>query len=165
MAPKEHQNLEELRTEENCKSSKRIRDFLRLSRTTDDTIRQQINGVPTSNCKDYFTKHVIPEWQIRSSVIEFCKGYAKDLRKETEEKKLEQNRVETSGDFNLRLDPYALKNHKDVLERQFSQCDMIDNWVRNESQVEGIIREQTVEVLNEKCYYNDWMEEFKKFNK
>ena len=60
------------------------------------------------------------------------------------------------------VDPYAVKKYNQQLQGQYSQCDSIENWVNNERVVEDIIREQTVDVLNDKCYFQDWIEEFKK---
>lgn len=142
---------------ENCEASSRIRAFLRLSRiATDDTIRQHLNETPRSQCDAYFRNKIAPQWKARSEVITFCSQYVKGMKE-----KLEVQKLEIHNDIDLRVNPYALKDEIDRLDQQTSQCTAIENWVRNESGVEMIIREQTASVLNDKCYYKNWLEEFK----
>lgn len=146
-----------LLTPENCQSSSRLRAFLLLSRiAADDTIRQHLNEINLKQCDSYFTRTILPQWIAREEAIAYCSEYAKHLRTETESEK-----VGVSGNYDLRIDPYALKDANDRLDRQFSRCSNIENWVANERSVESIIKEQTVNVLNDKCYYKDWLAEFK----
>lgn len=146
-----------LLTPANCESSSRIRAFLRLSRiATDDTIRQHLNETPSSKCDEYFNRKIAPQWRARSEVITFCSNYAKEIRE-----KVETQRSEVHNDVDLRIDPYALKNEMERLEQQTSKCTSIENWIQNESGVETIVREQTASVLNDKCYYKDWLAEFR----
>ncbi|KAG7191855.1 uncharacterized protein KQ657_002644 [Scheffersomyces spartinae] len=150
---------------DNCKSSTRIRAFLRLSRlATDDTIRQHLNEIQPSACNEYFQTVIVPAWKERSHAIEYCSDYALFLRQTSDSSKLEgdNNGHRTESDFDLRTDPYALKNYNEQLQSQYSQCDQIDNWVLNERNIETIIRGLTEEILNQKCYYGHWIEEFKK---
>lgn len=143
---------------ESCESSSRIRAFLRLSRiATDDTIRQHLNEIPRSKCDEYFNRKIVPQWRARSEVITFCSNYAKEIRL-----KVELRKAEAHNDHDLRIDPYALKNELSQLEEQTSKCTTIENWIHNESGVEAIIRAQTADVLNDKCYYKDWLAAFKK---
>ncbi|KAK6202573.1 caffeine-induced death protein 2 [Scheffersomyces amazonensis] len=156
----------ELLTADNCNSSTRIRAFLRLSRiATDDTIRQHLNSIKTNKeCDEYFHAKIVPQWKARSEVITFCDNYITDLRNQTVSEIQQRGHPDEikESDFNLRLDPYALKSYKQKIEDQFAQCDRIEAWVRNEQSVETIIREQTDQVLKNKCYYKDWLVEFKK---
>lgn len=146
-----------LLTSENCESTSRIRAFLRLSRiATDDTIRQHLNEISSKHCDDYFNKKILPQWVARAEAIQFCADFASSLRSKTELEK-----VEVHGNFDLRIDPYALKDENDRLDRQFSRCSSIENWVANELKIESIIKEQTASVLNDKCYYKDWLAEFR----
>lgn len=146
-----------LLTAQNCESSTRIRAFLRLSRiATDDTIRQHLNEINPALCDDYFQRRILPQWVARAEAIQFCSDFARDLRRETESKK-----VEVHEKHDLRIDPYALKDETDRLNQQFSRCSTIENWVENELGVERIIKEQTASVLNDKCYYKDWLAEFR----
>lgn len=163
---------ETLLTPENCLSSSRIRAFLRLSRiATDDTIRQHLNDKSNTDCQKYFDKKIIPQWNARTAAIMYCSNYATELRQKTlhalavsEQPGASSTPATTSsepdGSFNLRLDPYALRNYTEKLKEHFLTCDLIDNWVQNENTIEGIVREGTVEVLNEKCFYRDWMKKF-----
>lgn len=164
MAPKNVIDPTELLTPENCQSSSRIRAFLRLSRiASDDTIRQHLNEVKsTKECDNYFKATIVPQWKARASAIQYCSDYATNLRRET----IKGNTVVTDKlnkpELDLRVDPYALKKYNLKLDSQFTQCDSIDNWVKNEKVVEDIIREQTADVLDQKCYYQNWIEEFNK---
>lgn len=151
-----------LLTPENCHSSSRIRAFLRLSRiATDDTIRQHLNEIKLNQCDSYAAQKIFPQWKARAAAIQFCTAYSLKLRKETIAGKT-QNDSNASTEFDLRLDPYAYKSYRLQIENQFAKCDAIDNWVHNENTIEKIVREQTAEVLNDKCYYKDWIAEFRK---
>ena len=168
MAYKESVTPKSLLTPDNCHSSSRIRAFLRLSRiATDDTIRQHLNGVKSSKeCDGYFKAKIVPQWEARASIIQYCNDYAAHLRQETAKgNAVMQSEPQDPKSFDLRVDPYAVKKYNQQLEGQYSQCNAIDNWVNNEKMVEDIIREQTVDVLNDKCYYQDWIDEFKKLKK
>lgn len=146
-----------LLTPQNCESSSRIRAFLRLSRiATDDTIRQHLNEINPKLCDDYFHRRILPQWIARAEAIQYCSDFAHDLREKTESQK-----TQVHGNYDLRIDPYALKDENDRLEMQFSRCQSIENWVKNELGVESIIKEQTANVLSDKCYYKDWLAEFK----
>ena len=104
----------------------------------------------------------------------YCSNYSHDLRQKTlqaivitnEEPSKTQDQTKTqipqNSDisFNLRLDPYALRNYTEKLKEHFLKCDLINNWIKNEQTIEGIVREGTVEVLNQKCFYGDWMNKF-----
>lgn len=143
-------------TPENCVSSSRIRAFLRLSRiATDDTIRQHLNEV--NDCDEYFRSKIVPQWQARAEIVAYCEAYAGKLRASTQRGQTVELGV---YEFDLRTDPYALRTHQQKLAEQYSQCDTIDNWIHNEQTVEEIIKKQTQKVLNDKCYYKDWINEF-----
>ncbi|EGW32169.1 uncharacterized protein SPAPADRAFT_61260 [Spathaspora passalidarum NRRL Y-27907] len=157
-----------LLTPESCISSSRIRAFLRASRNlTDDTIRQHLNEVKVDDCGEYFRNKVASEWKRRGEVISYCKNYSQELRKQSEEgvnaqtRETEETFAQLDKKFDLRTDPYALRAHQNKMREQFAQCDALDSWVHNEETVENIIRQQTTEVLNDKCYYQDWMQVFR----
>ncbi|OBA19250.1 hypothetical protein METBIDRAFT_33448 [Metschnikowia bicuspidata var. bicuspidata NRRL YB-4993] len=146
-----------LLTPENCESSSRIRAFLRLSRiASDDTIRQHLNEINTTDCDRYFAEEIVPQWQARSEAILFCAEFARGLRTEAKSKESTINE-----NYDLRVDPYALKNAHEILDNQYSRCVSVENWVANEANVESIVREQTAKVFSEKCYYKDWLKAFR----
>ncbi|KAL6453971.1 MIX23 Mitochondrial intermembrane space cysteine motif-containing protein MIX23 [Candida maltosa Xu316] len=158
---------------EGCVSSSRIRAFLRRSRNlTDDTIRPHLNEVKKSQCSTYFKDEIVPQWKLRGEIIDYCSKYSQELRERTSQGKTsddtsllsyeQANAEEMTKKYHLRTDPYAYKTHQKQLQEQYAQCDALDNWTQNEQSVEKIIREQTVEVLNDKCYYQDWMQVFRK---
>ncbi|CAH2351697.1 hypothetical protein CLIB1423_04S03928 [[Candida] railenensis] len=150
---------ENLYTPENCQSPARIKSFLRLSRfATDDTIREHING-DSNHCDHYFQTKIVPQWNLRSKLIQYCSDYAIELHQTTQ---LDKIHVELDpSNLDVRLDPYAVKSYNDKFEDRFAQSNGIRNWTQNELTVESIVRDQTVSVLNDKCSYKDWMGQFK----
>lgn len=54
-----------------------------------------------------------------------------------------------------------MKDDLDKLEMQNAHRRTIENWVSNEQNVEKIIREETIKIFNNKCYYKDWLKQFK----
>lgn len=158
-APKEQQRAPlALLTPQNCISSSRIRAFLRLSRiAADDGIQNHLNEIPKSQCLAYFERNIVPQWAARAEAIEYCAEYARHLRKDAEDVKLA-----AAEQQDLRINPYAAKDSLEAAEVRYAQCLAIENWVANESSVDAIIREQTANVLSDKCYYSDWLAQFQK---
>ncbi|PVH14291.1 uncharacterized protein CXQ87_002419 [Candidozyma duobushaemuli] len=145
----------ELLTTANCEDSSRIRAFLRLSRiATDDTISQHLNETQPKDCDAYFNRKIVPQWQARAHAIQFCSDYAKRLEQEV------AAGSPKSADYDLRTNPYALKDDLEKIELHNARRATIENWVRNEQNVEKIIREETTKIFNDKCYYKDWLQQF-----
>lgn len=145
--------MSDLLSESNCVDSTRIRAFLRLSRiATDDTIKTHLNEINRSQCDSYFQTHIVPQWNARSKLIQYCKDYSHRLRSDIHETELGP-----AKEFDLRLDPYALKEYEQAKQQKFSQIETIDNWVENEQMVESIVRQQTHNTFNDKCYFKDWL--------
>lgn len=143
----------------NCISQTRIRSFLRLSRfATDDTIREHIDA-NRAQCGDYFRTTVVPQWQARSRIIEYCQDYAHQLEAEIA---AGAGAGAPDAKFDLRRDPYAAKDHQRQIDSQSAIKTTIANWTANELQIEAIVREQTVDVLNDKCAFKDWIAEFRR---
>lgn len=140
---------------ESCSNSSRIRDFLRFSRSnSDDIIRQSLNRLDTNlQCDKYFKETIIPQWNARSSLIDYCSSYSAELRAKTENS---ASLTDPNTEYDLRKDPYALRDNTEKINQQFAECLNIDNWVNNENTVESIVREQTISTLNQKCYHKDW---------
>lgn len=161
----QHNNQEysHLLTPESCLNSSRVRDFLRLSRmNSDDTIRQHINRLNNNfECDEYFKTEITPHWKARASLIGYCTKYASELRSKTEKAVAVTSNLEDSDVYDLRKDPYAIRNVMERIDDQFANCDSIDNWTSNEKTVEKIVRSQTIDILNEKCYYGNWIQKFK----
>lgn len=161
IASKLSQESEDLRTYQNCHSSSRLRAFLRLSRlSSDDTIKEHLNEVSKKDCNLYFKEKILPHWKVRAELIDYCFGEAATLRKNTEKK---EETLLTNVD--LRIDPYATKDAKEKLESAFAECLEIENWVNNERKIETIIRAHSADVLNQKCYYYNWLQAFQEFVK
>ena len=66
-----------------------------------------------------------------------------------------------SQQVDLREDPYARTNYEELINKQSSESYM-KNWIQNEREVESIVKEKTKDTLNDKCYFSDWLREFKK---
>lgn len=146
-----------LLTPQNCIAPSRVKAFLVASRSiSDDSIRQHLNERNVKkDCNTYFKDTIVPQWKVRGDVINYCEQYAQEQRLSIVAVK------EENQEFNLRLDPYALRNHQDEVQERFNQLDSIDQWVKNEQLVEVIIRDQTSDVLNDKCFYDDWVTKFR----
>lgn len=149
---------EVLLTTESCRTPTKIKTFLRLSRiATDDSIRQHLNEI--DDCHDYFRRQIAPQWAMRSEVISFCATEAQKLR-QTALLTEATGSSETPANESLRLDPYALREHNERIQQQYSESDTMRQWTSNEETVETIVRGQTIEVLNDKCGERDWMGDF-----
>lgn len=144
-------------TTENCHSNTRIRAFLRLSRlASDDSIKEHLNETSREKCTDFFSQKLLPHWQTRAKLIQFCSDEAAMLRSSV---KLEETTLSTNVD--LTIDPYAAKDAKQKLQDRYADCEAIENWVSNEHNVETIIQKHSADVLNQKCMYHDWLQDFK----
>lgn len=149
-------NSSTLFTSENCHSNTRIRAFLRLSRlASDDTIKEHLNETTPEKCADFFSDQLLPHWQARAKLIQFCSDEAAALRRNV---KLEESTLSTNID--LTIDPYAVKDAKQKLQERYSESEAIENWVNNEQSVETIIQKHSVDVLNQRCMYRDWLLDF-----
>lgn len=160
--PAEDKMLEDLLTPENCQGSTQIRTFLRLSRlATDDTIKQNLGQIKSiSQCEEYFKEHIVPQWQARDKALHYCWECAEKVRNVHEQ----EHRFEggnMSQQVDLREDPYARTNYEELINKQSSESYM-KNWIQNEREVESIVKEKTKDTLNDKCYFSDWLREFKK---
>lgn len=150
----------ELLNVENCNDSTRIRTFLRLSRiATDDTIRQHLNGISAKDCDKFFQTKVVPQWQARAEAIGYCSQYAKHLHDKAV--KVNEGQLDPQK-FDLRTNPYALEDELNTINSEKSS---IEDWVNNELEVERIVCGQTINVLNNSCYYKNWLAEFKELSR
>lgn len=162
---------ESLLSGDNCTDSSRIRAFLRLSRiSTDDSIKTHLNEINSSQCDSYFRDIIVPEWNTRASVIQFCKNHSHKLKQEIEQtgaRPSSDSSSDSNGnrEFDLRLDPYAMKEFEQSKEAKYSKINTIDNWVENEDMVESIVKEQTQNAFNDRCYYKNWLTYFDQLTK
>lgn len=148
-----------LLTAENCRSTSRIRAFLRLLRlSSDDLIRQHLNEVGRAHCDAFWQETILPQWEARARVIDYCLGVAAGLKQQEEP-------AAAHAAYDLRIDPYAAREAQENTQRLLAPSSYIDRWVANESTVESIVREQTAAVLSEKCAYKDWLAEFRAVNR
>lgn len=146
-----------LYTMQNCVDSTRIRSFLALSRlATDDIVKTRLNEISKSKCDSYFEQVILPLWRKREKLIKYCGSHAEKLRSEVQLPEEELKKIE----YDLRMDPYALRDHKELMQLKYRKIEAIENWVHNESTIESIIKDQTASLFNQKCYYKDWLKAF-----
>lgn len=146
---------------DNCVDSTRIRAFLRLSRiATDDTIKTHLNEIKQSQCDGYFRDQIVPQWNARAKVIDYCRQYSETLKQEINRSSTPESVAAGDEKFDLRLDPYAVKAYEQSKEAKYAKIDTIDNWIANEEQIESIVKDQTQSTFNDKCYYKDWLQYF-----
>jgi hypothetical protein len=143
--------------EQNCLNSTRIRDFLRFSRLiSDDTLIQNLNNGHV-DCDSYYLEKILPQWKARDSLIQYCSDFAAQYRQIA----TKSVPLTTSQEpVDLRKDPYAIRNIVNDMDAKFQACDSMDNWIKNESTIESIVHEQSSNILNDKCYYADWLAKF-----
>ncbi|RKP30596.1 hypothetical protein METBISCDRAFT_23140 [Metschnikowia bicuspidata] len=161
---------QELYTYRNCHSSSRIRAFLHLSRlASDDSIKEHLNETPPYKCTEFVQQNLLPHWKARTDLIDYCYGEAatisKNIKSETTTIGASAGTDTKLDQVDLRIDPYAVKDANERTQRVFAECEEIMNWVANERQVDNIVRQHTFDVLNRKCYYHDWLREFKNATK
>lgn len=156
---------EPLLDERACIDSQRLRNFLSLSRlAVDDSLSRRLNSASShADCDSYFYNTVIPLWQLRLRILTFCAQYAESLKMGT----IPPSKVDSS-DSTLRssedegppLDPYAQqKSH--MPPPRLACADTVAQWVMTERSVESILRTQDERILNDKCYYLDWLTRFR----
>lgn len=143
---------------ENCHLNTRIRAFLRLSRlASDDLVKEHLNEISPSDCHAFFETKILSHWKARANIINYCYSEAAMIRSAI---KIQETFVDTS--ISPTIDPYAANDAKEKLQNKFASCEIIENWVKNELEIETIVREHTTDVLNQKCYYHDWLRDFQR---
>ena len=146
--------------------------FLRASRSAiDDTISQHLNALstpsrggfdpastsrrpplpvtprhlPATACSGFAENVLLPSWQSRSDVLNYCASVA------TSDDPMEPDRLaERAGDrervVDERLDPYSGR----FFPRE-TRTETLAQVVRNERSVESIVRERSWKLVNERC--------------
>ncbi|KAI5820905.1 caffeine-induced death protein 2 [Pyronema omphalodes] len=164
-----------------CFSTKALKDFLRLSRTSiDDTISQHLNSLsppssqpwdptstsqlprvpssrtlPPSACSTFITSILFPSWQERSDVLNYCASVATSENPDDPDtlSTLASNAAEREKVVDERLDPYSGRYYP-----KETKTEILQGVVRNERSVEEIVRERTWRVVGERCggVQEDW---------
>ncbi|KAH8148613.1 uncharacterized protein LAJ45_07324 [Morchella importuna] len=148
-----------------CFSTGALKEFLRLSRSTDDTISQSLNTLstpsrtpfdptstlstqrtprrlPSSACTQFTQQVLFPSWHARSLVLEYCgRVAAADDPEDPAEVVVVGERV-----VDERLDPYSGRYYP--RERR---TEVLAGVVRGEWGVEEIVRERSWRVVGERC--------------
>jgi hypothetical protein len=154
--------------------AKSLQSFLKLSRyAVDDNLRSNLNSflnhneinknsifkfnkhetVNDSSCLPLLELLIYPEWRKRSDVIKYCKNQLDDISsKKTISKDDEFSNLTTEEKNNLlRIDPYTYKNLEQKFLKQNAKILELQNFYSNEEKVETIVRNRSIELLNEQC--------------
>ncbi|CAK1356283.1 hypothetical protein CB0940_00095 [Cercospora beticola] len=158
-----------------CFNQTALRDFLRVSRSAvDDTINQNLNALATpaarpfdpastterqprpigkraldpEACQTFKDKVLLPSWQSRSDVLNYCAGVATSpdpndpdhILRETEDARARERIIDE------RLDPYSARYFP-----QNTRTESLASLIRNERMVENIIRARTWGLVGERC--------------
>ncbi|KAL2207123.1 caffeine-induced death protein 2 [Sarocladium strictum] len=157
-----------------CFSTRTLRDFLRLSRSSiDDSITQNLNALLTPSrsgfdssalsqrsstphsrtpdpqaCQDFRDKVLFPSWEARAEIINYCGMVATSPDKEDPEAELRaiENQKDKERVVNERLDPYSGR----FFPRE-ARTEMLASLMRQERGVENIVRARTWEMVQQRC--------------
>ncbi|KAF9887783.1 hypothetical protein FE257_009589 [Aspergillus nanangensis] len=158
-----------------CFNERVLRDFLRISRSTiDDSITQNLNALFTparegfdpsstavrqidskagksidpADCQAFKDNVLFPSWQTRSDVLTYCAGVATSPDPDDPDLILRENESARDRErvVNERLDPYSARFFP-----QEARTESLANVVRNQRNVEEIIRARTWGLVCEKC--------------
>ncbi|RKF76766.1 hypothetical protein GcM1_224013 [Golovinomyces cichoracearum] len=158
-------------TPEFCVSTVSLRgiNFFRLSRNLDDNITQYLYSLlyqsksdfdpsslskfrsqtigsrtlPTNSCQNFKEKFLFPSWRTRDQVLEYCKTIATKI--EMDENQPAIVREKGGSEINNRSDPYSGTSSNQT------KSEILNAVLRQESQVELIVRSRTWTIMNEKC--------------
>lgn len=144
-------------------------DFFRLSRNLDDNITQHLNSLlyqsksdfdpsslskfrsqtsgsrtlSTNSCQNFKEQILFPSWRTRDQVLEYCKTVASKI--ETDESQLVVETEKGGSEIDNRSDPYSGTSSIQT------KSEILNAILRQESQVELIVRSRTWSIMNEKC--------------
>ncbi|KAH7310419.1 caffeine-induced death protein 2 [Stachybotrys elegans] len=157
-----------------CFSTRTLRDFLRLSRSTiDDSITQNLNALvtparsgfdPTSttqrasrppsrqvdpqSCQAFQNRVLFPSWQARTEVLNYCGVVATSPDPDDPDATLREAEALRDRErvVDERLDPYSAR----FFPRE-ARTETLAALVRQERRVEDIIRARTWGAVRERC--------------
>jgi len=159
-----------------CFNTSYLQDFLRISRAQlDDTINTSLNSlltpsltspfdplstsdpstnrrgkqtIPSNTCYDFTQQTIFPIWSARSKVLSYCSIVATSPDPDDPDGTViaAQNMAQSHKVVNERLDPYSGRFFP-----KEPRTEMLGSLLRNENAVEGIVRDRTWRILNERC--------------
>ncbi|OAQ97743.1 hypothetical protein LLEC1_00398 [Akanthomyces lecanii] len=168
-----------------CKFELISKEFLRFSRSTvDDTISQNLNALVTparagfdpqstwqrtsrssgkdvkaEQCTDFLNKVLFPAWNSRTQVFEYCAAVASSPDLDDPEAALRelQRAKDSERVIDERLDPYSGRFYP-----RESRAEVLASTLRQERDIEDIIRHRTWEVIRDRCEAppKDWQAAF-----
>ncbi|RDW66284.1 hypothetical protein BP6252_09919 [Coleophoma cylindrospora] len=165
-----------------CFSTRDLKDFLRISRSSiDDSITQHLNSLLTPSttgfdasstinsirtlprrqispktCQAFKNNVLFPSWQTRSDVLNYCASVATSPDPDDPESLLKQVESDREREkvVDERLDPYSARRY--VRE---GRTEVLASILRQERGVENIVRARSWSLVNERCGRtdsNDW---------
>ncbi|AET39676.1 Mix23p Ecym_4654 [Eremothecium cymbalariae DBVPG len=143
-----------------------------LRRTTDNNINQKTNKILNDDsqdikprCDQFIREELYPSWAVRNRIIDFCAAEAGLLKEKliTEYAHLNAE-IEPAPIVDARIDPYApmdLDNREKIF---FHDVMRLEEWVRNQRQIEQIVKLTTLRTLGKVCGNNiDYIKAFEEF--
>jgi len=157
-----------------CFNTRVLKEFLRLSRSSiDDSISQNLNALstpskppfdptatttrypasttrhlPAQACRDFTEQILLPSWQSRSDVLNYCASVATSDDPDDPDSlvRLAESAADRERVVDERLDPYSGR----FFPRE-SRTEVLAQVIRNERVVENIVRERSWRVVRERC--------------
>ncbi|PWW76057.1 hypothetical protein C7212DRAFT_295740 [Tuber magnatum] len=157
-----------------CFTTSALKEFLRLSRSSiDDSISQNLNALstpskpvfdptttltrhqvsntrhlPTQVCRAFTEQILLPSWQSRSDVLNYCASVASSDDPDDPDSlvKLAEDAADRERVVDERLDPYSGRFFP-----KESRTEVLARIIRNERIVENIVRERSWRVVRERC--------------
>ncbi|KAI0159831.1 caffeine-induced death protein 2 [Xylariaceae sp. FL1272] len=164
-----------------CFTTVALRDFLRISRSSiDDSITQNLNALVTPalegfdpastsvratqrhhspidsrSCQTFKDQVLFPSWQARSDVLTYCAYVATSPDPDDPELALRAAETEKSREkvVDERLDPYSAR----YFPRE-SRTEQLAALLRQERNVEKIVRSRTWGLIQERCGNDSFQE-------
>jgi len=146
-----------IKTPKACATPSLVIDFLRISRKSDDNLRNRLGQVSCGKALN----ELYQEWQNRDSVLSYCKklsGQFEDAKTNASVGEYESRPlswlVEHSRDeiefpqtpTDPRVDAYTSRGEIDPLISQDSF-----NWIASEQMTESIVRDSTWKTIKDRC--------------
>ncbi|AMD21240.1 HEL040Cp [Eremothecium sinecaudum] len=135
-----------------------IDTFLRKSRAAVDSVvdlrlnhlSNSQSNVLDSMCSQYAQMELIPAWETRNQVIDFCATEASSLKKELAPINPSCTPEQNLNDL-VRLNPYAADEQANKLRRHYQDLTNLESWINNQRTIEKVLRSKTLRSLSDVC--------------
>lgn len=155
MAFTDDSSIQELLTPSSCYSPQAIKAFLRKSRkVSDDNLPNKLPR--TGSCAEHISTVLFPAWHTRDTILTYCEDVANSSGKPGNARSASNAAIDEDSSrtrqhpIDPRMDPYGARDsHRRRSDNEAQE--RIMTWVRNERNIENIIRETSCELLASKC--------------